>query len=488
MVSKKMKFDKQYDVVVIGAGLGGLVCGALLAKKGKSVKVFEQGQIPGGCCVSFKRKGFTFDACVHYLTGCGPGGVIYFVLQMLSLENDIEFYRLSPHYKCILPGDSFEVSDDAEEYIQMLSTKFPHEKENIRPLFQTMTEAFTGLMTLPSYSPALLKYNSMVFQQVLDQHLKDNRLKGILSSLWPCAGLPPSRTSAAELSAIVAGCALSGNYYPKGGVQTIPNALAKALSRFGGQLELNTKVTRILMQKGKAVGIETESRERIGASVVVSNIAARQLFTQLMNPRELELGFVAKLGKREFCISDFLVYLGVDLDPRDYGITCHEVILRSTYDADAEYKAILQGNLTSYLMLTCPTVCADPDLAPKGQHCLVITALAPYHLRNVDWKRDKKRVAEEIIKKVEQQIVPDLSKHIVVMDSASPLTIERYTLNSEGAMLGWANLPENILQNSLQLKTSVENLYLAGQWTIPGGGTLAAMLSGFLAAETIALS
>jgi prolycopene isomerase len=109
--------------------------------------------------------------------------------------------------------------------------------------------------------------------------------------------------------------------------------------------------------------------------------------------------------------------------------------------------------------------------------------MAPYQLRNKSWREEKERFAEKLIAKAEK-LIPGLSQHIAVQDAATPSTYERYTLNSLGAAMGWAFTPEMFLKR-LEQKTPIPNLYLAGHWTVPGGGVPAVALSGLRAARMI---
>ncbi|HBQ28306.1 MAG TPA: hypothetical protein DD719_02600 [Desulfotomaculum sp.] len=120
-----MREDKKYDVVIIGAGIGGLTCGALLTKNGFKALVIEQHSIPGGYCTSFKRNGFLFDAAVHFSEGLGEGGSFYQILKELKVEKEIELHKIDPLYRVFFGDESFSVSADLYEYISMLSKKFP---------------------------------------------------------------------------------------------------------------------------------------------------------------------------------------------------------------------------------------------------------------------------------------------------------------------------------------------------------------------------
>jgi len=124
-----------------------------------------------------------------------------------------------------------------------------------------------------------------------------------------------------------------------------------------------------------------------------------------------------------------------------------------------------------------------PSLASPRKHIVIIMCMANYHWTGKDWDEQKRTITEELIGKAER-IIPGLSQHIVVQDSATPWTFRRYTKNTEGAAEGWAFSPEMFLKR-LPQKTPIGNLYLAGHWAMPGGGVPSVSLSGLRAARII---
>ena len=468
-------FDEEYEVVIVGAGIGGLVCGAALAQKGKRVKIIEQHSVPGGYCTSFKRKAFVFDSSIHAVMGARKGGRAGDVLSSLGIEKELDFVPLEPAYRAIFPGESFDVSSDNNEFFSALVWKFPGEKENIEKFLNLMERMAQDLEKMPSLSPLLTEYKDKVFQQLLDEYFQDDKLKSVVSSTWTWVGMPPSRMSAL----LMAELGLGGfkNYYPVGGAQALADTVVKALKRNGGDLELKTMAKKIIIDGEKAIGVETGDGKRIKAGWVVSNSDARRTFFKLVGKDKLPKEFASLLENIEVGPSAFNVYLGVKMDLKALGITSHENIVHSSFDSQEEYEDIMRGNIGSTYTITIPSL-TDPALAPPGHHCLILFAPVPYQMEGKSWKQCKEEATEKLISKAEE-VIPDLSRHIVVKDAATPLTLERYTLNSEGSVGGWAYMPETIF-NRPQPKTPIENLYLTGHWTLPGGGIPGVISSGWM--------
>jgi phytoene dehydrogenase-like protein len=122
--------ENEYDVAIIGSGIGGLSCGALLSKRGLKVLVVEQHYLAGGYCTCFPRKGHSiFDAGVHDISGLGPKGPVRFLLRELGIENRLEFKRVTSEY--IFPGTRFRVPHDWKDFVNLLGSHFPGEREHL---------------------------------------------------------------------------------------------------------------------------------------------------------------------------------------------------------------------------------------------------------------------------------------------------------------------------------------------------------------------
>lgn len=480
MTKQSRHFDEEYDIVVIGAGIGGLTCAAYLAKKGMKVKVFEQHYVPGGCCSSFSRKGFKFDAGVLHLTGGKESGAFQRVLSALEMENEFEFKEQFQRF--VFPGLTIDSSKDAKALPRQLKELFPDEKKGITSFFNTITGIYEDIKKLPTLSPLLAKYKASSFQDLVNEHIKDAKLKAIVYANWHL-WYPMWRSSAVDYAALLITEQLRGYYYPVGGIQSVPDALVRVLKRHGGEIEYKTFVDKIILEKGKAAGIETRKGKRIRAGQVVSNIAARSTFLNLVGKENLPKDFVKTLDRLEISLSSFYVYLGVDMDPRTAGVDAPETIVYETYDNTKEWNRLLRGEpAIPCFGIAIPTL-VDPSLAPPNKHVVIVMTMAPYYLSGKSWREEKERFAKELIDRAEK-LIPGLSEHTIVQDAATPLTYERYTLNSLGAAMGWAFSPSMFLKR-LEQKTPIPNLYLAGHWTMPGGGVPAVALSGLRAARLI---
>lgn len=511
MEPEKRELKDEYDALIIGAGIGGLTCGALLAKNGLKTLVVEQHSKPGGYVTSYKREGFVFDV-PHVIAGCAKGAPIERIMSHLGLN--IEFVCCEPFQKFIYPDHTVRVYTNIERYKEELKRAFPAEKENIDRYFQTLQRLWDDVTgTLPYRPrpwdwvrarlkcPTTTKYDGKTFKDLLDDHFTNHQLKAMLGSPWEYLGLPSSRISATYMAIMLMSFHKGGAWYPKGGYQVMARGFAEGLQRQGGSLALRTAVAKILVENGVAMGVELSDGHRIKAKRVISNADTKLTFLKLLGEEHLPKKFAARIRSLEMSVSGFVVHLGVDmsLDQLDSDYIFYypdyetpEKLFQSGLKGEAILDPAAVGLLVSVATLRAP----DSGLAPAGQHCLDLQYMpAPYRYKNnwmagpdktrgEEYKKLKRDFAKALIAAAER-LIPDLSKHILAQDIATPLTYERYTLSSEGAWYDAACTPRQIGWHRLSAKTPVPGLYLTGAGTYPGPGMFGAIVSGSLTADAI---
>jgi all-trans-retinol 13,14-reductase len=247
-------------------------------------------------------------------------------------------------------------------------------------------------------------------------------------------------------------------------------------------------VNKIIIDDGKATSVELADGHRIRSDYVVSNADARQTFLKLVGQEYLRPKFISELSESRLTPSAFLVSLGVDMDLGAMGFDgalisyCPNYDLSELFGSDPENCRI---GIKMHSLL-------DPEQAPVGMHTVQLLAALPHDYMGY-WRREKdgtrgrqykelkESVANKLIASVEK-IIPGLSEHIVYRDIATPLTFERFTLNSGGAMAGWYPAPVAKIRSQ---RTPIKNLFQAGHWTFPGGTVAFAIQSGRNAAQMV---
>ena len=484
-----------YDVIVIGAGLGGLSAAALLARSGKSVLVIERHDRPGGYAHFFKRKQYTFDSGVHLISGCHNRGfkggqAIYRMLDALGVTDEIEFISVDPYTRAVFPGFSIEIPQKLESFVTSLAKVFPEEAEGLRRLTKVClhlceeatvaNEAFAGGDAITEKIPNFLRYRRMTLIEGLDKFIGNPRLKGIISTLWPYLGLPPSKLSFLYWSIMFIGYTVDGAYYCKGSFQNLANVLVNSLQASGGEILYKIGTKRIDVEHDQVQGVTLDNGQRITAPIVISNADARQTIHSLVGANNLPDQFLRQMDNLKPSISAFVVYIATDLDLRAIG-AAHESFFFQDFDHEKNFADTLAGNIT-WISITVPTL-VDPSLAPKGQHLLILTTLLPYDIGE-SWRNCKKRFSKTMLDLAGHHI-PGLKKHILFIEAGSPRTMERYTLNDKGAAYGWEVSPNQVGPGRLANQSPLTGLFFSGHWTEPGGGVYAVCVSGIKTAQLV---
>lgn len=488
-----------YDVVVIGAGMGGLSAAAELASRGLSVLNVEAHYQPGGFAHAFHRGGpkrrFTFDSAVHLSPGGGPGEGLHKLLSDWGVDHLVEFLPVQPMYRTIGPGLETEIYSGQEAFIESHIRYFPHEAEGIRSFVETMARIAHEIQVLSSmeipksemmrtmirYCPTVLKHSSRSLLEMLSQHVDDPVCRSVLSTLWTYLGLPPSSCSGVAFSVMMMSFINENAYYVRGSFQKLADAFVAALKKFGGELVFPRRVERILLdERGHACGIELDKDgERIHARRVISNSDAYQTFMNMVGPEHLTEDFAQSIASRPLSISAFEVFLGVEADLKAQGVL-HETFFAPGHDPQEVYDNHARAEIFG-CGLSVPTI-EDDTVAPAGHHIVCATMFAPWD-RPWNDKEYKWRIAEGLIDEAEK-VIPGLRENIVYKDAGTPFTMHRYSGNRNGAIYGWDSSPKS-LATRLAMETPIPGLYLAGHWTRPGGGLFAVVTSGQIAADRV---
>jgi len=496
---------EKFDVIVIGAGLGGLSAAGYLAKAGKSVLILEHHSVPGGYAHEFRRGKYRFEVSLHALDGAGPGGWAYPILRDLDILDQVEFNKLDPFYVARFPEHEISAHADPIAYEAELLSHFPHEKQGLRNLIDEMMEIYwqvrrfgadgpSGLRPpieqIPSAYPKMLSAMSESWGDFMDRYIQDPKLKTVLSALWGYYGLPPSQLAAATYIFPWVSYHLFGAYYPEGGSMAMSRAFEHTLQKNGGEIRYRQTVNKIEMRSGRAVAVETEKGLRIEADVIISNANIPDTMLKFIGAQHLPEDYVSKIQCDKPAISNLVAYLGLERDLAAEGWPHHELFVMDSYDLDGEYQAVIDGRFEQTGIALTHYDHVDPTCAPEGGSVLSIFSLAPWDYadqwgtrgelnkygQNPQYLELKEAAGEKLIDRAEA-LIPGLRDSIKYKEIATPLTNWRYSLNPSGSIYGSEQSVENTYTNRLGAKTPIPNVFLTGACAFAGGMS-AAMLSG----------
>jgi prolycopene isomerase len=511
-----------WDVIVIGSGIGGLVTASQLAAKGAKVLVLERYLIPGGSGGSFRRAGYTFDVGASMIFGFGQKGHTNLLTRALADVGEHCTTIPDPaQLEYHLPGGlTVAVDRDYESFIAELTARFPHEAKGIRAFYDTCAQVFHCLDAMPLLSLEDPAYLAKVFFKaplaclglarwlpvnvgsVARAHIQDpNLLRFIDMECFCWSVMPADRTPMINAGMVFSDRHAGGINYPKGGVGVIADKLVAGLERHGGAIRYRSRVVKVLLEQGRAVGVRLADGQELRARRVVSNATRWDTFgdpdgdgQQPGGAGELPASAVPsqtlvdgadtpaaeRTWRRRYRPSpSFLsLHLGVRADLIPEGTHVHHLLLERWEDLEAE-----QGTV----FVSMPSL-LDPSLAPAGHH--IVHTFTPSSmeawrgLSPTAYAAKKEGDANRLIARLEA-ILPGLAGAITHREVGTPRSHRRFLGRSGGS---YGPIPAMRLPGLLPMpfnRTGISGLYCVGDSCFPGQGLNAVAFSGFACAHRI---
>jgi all-trans-retinol 13,14-reductase len=490
-----IKDDNVYDAIIIGSGLGGLSCAAAFARQGFKPLVLEKHDKPGGYATTFSRPGgFVFDVSLHSTTVGARDGINNLIFGFPEIT-DVEFVPHPNLYRAIFPDYDLRIPQkDVNGYEKLISGYFPEESEGIHNLIEDMrgltndirkfsaAQGKVDMNKFPTEFPTLFRCYNKTWGQMVDARIKNQKLKAIVSALWGYYGLPPSKLSSFYYALPTIGYLENGGYYPIGRSQKISNQFVDYIEGHNGRVILNTKVTDILTKDHTAYGVRTDDGKEYTAKVIVSNANAYDTFHKMLKEENYLKDFLTMMDGYSVSLSCFQVFLGLKKDlVGELNIKDTEIFYDPGYDADKGYEIMHNANVEDggYGIMIYDNL--YKGYSPEGKNTLNILVLQGYdHWEKYEkdyfngnkdeYRKEKNFMADILIKKVEDTLLPGLSSAIEIKEIGTPLTNLRYTGNYRGAVYGFDQTLNNSGNTRFPHNTPVKNLYLSGAWTKPGHG------------------
>ncbi|MGB3294385.1 MAG: NAD(P)/FAD-dependent oxidoreductase [Phormidesmis sp.] len=496
------------DVVIIGSGIGGLCCAALLAHYGLNVTVCESHTLLGGAAHGFERDGHHFDSGPSLYSGLSYSPSPNPLRQVLdAIGEDLPWANYDT-WGCRLPEGDFDTAVGADQFCEVLQKLWGSQADGAiaewRELQRVMKPLASAAVSLPTaairfdwgalltagpLAPQLLKHAAHTpqltgpFSRIMDEVITDPFIRNWLDMLcFLLSGLPARGTSTAEVAFMFADWYRPGVQldYPLGGSAALVNALVRGITKHGGQIKTGAHVSQISTQNGRATGVRLRNGDRIEATRAVVSNASIWDTLKLIPAGALPKKFIEKRQATPRCESFMHLHLGIEAEGLPPDLACHYIVVN-----DWEKGISAPQNL---ILISIPSM-LDPSLAPPGKHTLHIYTPGnePYDLwqgmsRSSSAYAEQKQVRSAVMWQALERIIPDIRQRTTLALTGTPLTHERYLRRDQGTYgpaiaAGKALFPGP--------KTPIKRLLCCGDSTFPGIGLPAVAASGMMAAHSL---
>jgi phytoene dehydrogenase-like protein len=482
------------SIIIIGAGIAGLSAGCYGQMNGYKTQIFELHDKPGGLCTSWKRKGYTFDGCIHWLVGSKAGSSFNHIWQELGavqgrqMVDHEEFVRVEGK-----DGKVFVLYTNIDRLEQHMKEWAPADAKFIEEFcgatrrFVRFDEAMgtmaersgplggirTMIKMLP-FMPSMIKYSKMSIHDFAAR-FSDPFLRQAFATIFDIPDFP-----VVGMMMTLAWMHERDAGYPIGGSLAFSQAIERRYLDLGGEIHYNSRVEKILVENDSAVGVRladgaaslTEHRADIvisaadGHATIFDMLGGRYTDDKVRNYYE-ELPIFAPIIQ---------VSLGVARDLSDEpSMVLHPLDEPITIAGEAQQR------------MGWRHFCYDPTLAPEGKSVIVTSFPSNYaywkelHQDRERYDAEKKDIAIKVIAQLEKRF-PGIADQVEAVDVATPMTYERYTGNWQGSMEGWLLTTRTIRMTTGRgmdkTLPGLDDFYMAGQWVHPGGGVPTAAMSG----------
>ncbi|MCK5168806.1 MAG: NAD(P)/FAD-dependent oxidoreductase [Bacteroidales bacterium] len=459
----------KYDVVIIGSGLGGLLCGNILSKEGKNVCILEKQHQFGGNLQTFKRNGKIFDTGVHYVGGLSKGQNLHQYFKYTGIVDKLKLQRLSldAFDKINFDGKTYSYAQGFDNFVETLATDFPSERNALKEYKKKIKEICSHF-PLYNLRPNLgLDKEKLFYESSIGDFIKSitpNRtLQNVLAGnnlLY--AGIPDKTPVATH--ALITNSLIEGAYRFKDGSQQIADLLVESIKNNGGTLMNNSEVNRLEVNHGKVESAILSNGEIIEADYFISAIHP-SLTLKMTDSKLLRKSYRSRINDLEESISVFVVYFSFKPNSFKYFNYNYYHFNEDSVWSIPKYNPNKWPQ--EYLFLTLPT-------SKSNKYAETATAMtymkydevkqweSSIGKRGNDYEEFKKQKAEKLINQIEMQY-PGFKNSISNYYTSTPLSLKDYTGTRNGSMYGIVHDCNNPLRTQIYPKTKIPNLLLSGQ-------------------------
>ncbi len=458
--------SKQYDVIVIGAGNGGLAAAATCAKAGLSTLLLERHNIPGGSASSFVRGRFEFEPSLHELAGVGAPDKSGQIEDMfIRMEGNVDWCQHDSTFRLVVPAkegdtdtfvneDGVEVVVDArmpvgfEPFARKLEELVPGSYESCMEAFRLSDRMFKAFDCMDDLSklpgslkdiPNLMRMISHTMKQALDTLGMPKRAQDIFNTYWCYLGSPASQLDFLYYLAMLHSYVKNGTGIPKLRSHEMSLALDEVIRRNGGDIWYNSEVTKVIVKDGKPAGVVINGNKEVSGKYFICNSYPYAVFKDLFDAKDIPEQQLKMLNARKTACSLTTVYLGMNKTKEELGIKDYSVFIAPDSDSDKQYMAA-QNFFSGYCIINCLNEII-PDCTPEGTCQLFLTTMTfgdvMKDVRPEDYKKFKNKVAKDMIETCEKALNMSIMPYIEEIEIALPPTFARYLNTPFGTPYGY---------------------------------------------------
>ena len=457
---------KSYDVIVIGAGNGGLAAAATCAREGLSTLLLERHNIPGGSASSFVRGRFEFEPSLHELAGVGAPDKSGQIEDMfLRMGGDVEWCQHDSTFRLVVPAkegdkdtfineDGVEVAVDArmpvgfEAFARKLDDLVPGSYDSCMAAFDLSTRLFKALDATADLSklpasikdiPDIMRMVSHTMKESLDALGMPKKAQDIFNTYWCYLGSPASQLDFLYYMAMVHSYIEYGTGVPKYRSHEMSLALDKVIRDHDGDIWYNSEVTRVIMKNGKPAGVVINGEKEVYGKYIICNSSPNAVWNDLFEKKDIPERQLRMLNSRKVACSLTTVYLGMNVTKEQLGIKDYSTFIAPDSDSDKQYDSA-QDFGGGFCIINCLNEII-PDCTPEGTCQLFLTTMTfgdvMKDVKPQDYKKFKTKVAKDMIETCEKALNISIMPYIEEIEIALPPTFARYLNTPFGTPYGY---------------------------------------------------
>ncbi|WP_444936991.1 phytoene desaturase family protein [Microbulbifer sp. JMSA004] len=507
------RLEGNYDAIIIGSGIGGLTCAAMLSAMGKKVLVLEQHYTAGGYTHAYDRNGYEWDVGVHYIGDVGEHPTMTRKIFDFISNNQLHWAPMDSTYDRICIGDKqYDLKAGRQQFIDELVSHFPDERANIEEYLQRLNVVAKAMQRLamekmlPSWCGPFIRlwrklrepaWLNKTTREVLSGITSNEKLISVLTGQWGDNGMTPSEGSFI-IHALIAKHYLYGGYYPVGGASKISETIIPQIQASGGDVFTYAKVETILMNGDQVRGVRMSDGHEIEAPLVVSGAGVFNTFEKLL-PRSTSerMGYIRDLDTVNRSMSHLCLYIGLEKTAEELNLpkTNYWIYSSDQYEEDMQAFIDDQDKEIPLVYISFPSA-KDPTFTQRypGRATIEIVAPAnydwfaqwhdkPWGKRGDDYEDLKEAFSLRLLEHLYKHM-PQLRGEIDYYELSTPLSTDYFCFYPRGEIYGLDHDPNRFEQSWLRPKSRVKGLYLTGQ-DVMSCGVAGAMISGMLTAQSI---